>query len=164
MSTSYRYISTADTAKLAREALKAAFPGTKFSVKSKSYSGGSSIRVNWVDGPTAKEVEAVAGHFHGASFDGMQDLKEYHNSELNGETVAFAADYIFFNRDFSREFLTKCVQEACAEFGLKPVEVITSEYGSSYISDEGEYAHGSHGEYYWSARSISLRYATSHSA
>lgn len=69
------YLSAADTAKLVRAALKRAFPGTKFSVRSDTYSGGASIRVRWTDGPTSKMVEAVTGSFAGSRFDGMIDLK-----------------------------------------------------------------------------------------
>jgi Large polyvalent protein associated domain 29 len=70
-------LSCAETAKLVRKALKTAFPGVKFSVRSSTYSGGASIRVGWTDGPTSKEVEAITGKFSGAGFDGMIDLK-YH--------------------------------------------------------------------------------------
>ena len=69
------YISVTATAKLIRAALKKAFPGVKFSVRSSSYSGGASIRVGWMDGPLAKEVEAVAGVYSSGGFDGMIDLK-----------------------------------------------------------------------------------------
>ena len=54
------YVSVADTAKLVRSALKQAFPGVKFSVRSTSYSGGSSVRVGWTDGPQSAEVDKVA--------------------------------------------------------------------------------------------------------
>ena len=73
-----RYISCVDTAKLLRKALKAEFPATRFSVRSSSYSGGASIRVEWTDGPTTKRVDRVAKQFAGASFDGMIDLMSYH--------------------------------------------------------------------------------------
>ena len=69
------YLFAAETAKLARAALKCAFPGVKFSVRSKTYSGGASIDVGWTDGPTTKMVEAVAKQFQGGDFDGMIDLK-----------------------------------------------------------------------------------------
>ena len=69
-----RYISTTDTAKLIRAQLKAKFPGVKFSVRSDIYSGGSSIRVGWTDGPTGDDVEAVTSNFAGGGFDGMIDL------------------------------------------------------------------------------------------
>ena len=48
--TKARYLTTAETAKLVRERLKAEFPGVRFSVRSQSYSGGSSIHVGWLDG------------------------------------------------------------------------------------------------------------------
>lgn len=69
------YISCADTAKLVRQALKAAFPGVKFSVRSSVYSGGASIDVRWTDGPLRKEVEPIAKQYQGSDFDGMIDMK-----------------------------------------------------------------------------------------
>jgi hypothetical protein len=71
------YLSTAETAKLVRKALKAAFPGVKFSVRSSEYAGGSSISVRYTDGPRSSKVDAVAGQYAGADFDGMIDLKTY---------------------------------------------------------------------------------------
>ncbi len=68
------YISVAETAKLVRQALKAGFPGVKFSVRSSSYSGGASIDVTWTDGPTGQQVDAVTGQFCGGRFDGMIDM------------------------------------------------------------------------------------------
>jgi hypothetical protein len=111
-------ISTADTAKLIRKELKHYFPATKFSVRSHSYSGGSSINVSWVDGPTSKEVDLIVKRFQGASFDGMIDLKEYHNSFviLEGSTlpieVHYGADFVFTNREFSPEFQAKLTEIA----------------------------------------------------
>lgn len=69
------YIPVADTAKLIRPLLKAAFPGVKFSVKSDSYAGGASIDISWTDGPSKKAVEKIAKPFAGAGFDGMIDMK-----------------------------------------------------------------------------------------
>jgi hypothetical protein len=71
------YLSCAATAKLVRAALKKAFPGIKFSVRSDVYSGGASIRVKWTDGPSNKAVKAVAGVYAGGGFDGMIDMA-YH--------------------------------------------------------------------------------------
>lgn len=69
-----RYLTCAETAKLVRKALKREFPGVKFSVRSKTYSGGASINVGWTDGPTRKDVEATAGVYAGGDFDGMIDM------------------------------------------------------------------------------------------
>jgi Large polyvalent protein associated domain 29 len=68
------YLSCAETAKLVRAALKKAFPGVKFSVRSSTYSGGASIRVGWVDGPSTKAVQAVTCAYAGGGFDGMIDM------------------------------------------------------------------------------------------
>jgi len=80
--TSPRYLSCAETAKLLRQALKARFPGVKFSVHSDTYSGGASIRVGWTDGPRNAEVRDVTERFCGADFDGMIDLKSYRGHYL----------------------------------------------------------------------------------
>ncbi len=68
------YVSTTDTAKIMRKELKAAFPAAKFSVKCRSYSGGSSIDISWTDGPSRDAVDAVIGVFEGKGFDGMIDM------------------------------------------------------------------------------------------
>lgn len=70
-----RYLSCAETAKLIRVQLKTKFPGIKFGVKSHVYSGGASIRIDWIDGPTQEMVDAVAKPFAGSGFDGMIDMK-----------------------------------------------------------------------------------------
>lgn len=107
---SVKHYSLTDTAKLIRQALKAAFPNTKFSVRSKSYSGGCSITTHWTDGPTSKQVDAVQKHFEGASFDGMIDLKSYNTpSEWNGERVTFAPDFVFTARSQSRAAMLEAV-------------------------------------------------------
>lgn len=103
-----RYLSCAETAKLVRQALKAEFPGVKFSVRSSTYSGGASIDVRWADGPTHAQVRATTQLYAGATFDGMQDLKSYHRSLLAGpdgevREVHFGADFIFESRDISDE-------------------------------------------------------------
>jgi len=69
------YISAADTAKIIRKILKAKFTGIKFSVRSESYSMGSSVRVCWLDGPTSKQVDQAVGVLAGSTFDGSIDLK-----------------------------------------------------------------------------------------
>lgn len=104
------YISVTDTAKLLRQALKAQFPGVKFSIRSSRYAGGASIDVSWTDGPPASAVDATCYLYRGATFDGMQDLKEYHSSILAGpdgvpREVHFGADYIFTNRHLSPALL-----------------------------------------------------------
>lgn len=114
-----KYISVVNTAKLVRQALKVNFPKTKFSVRSSSYSGGASITVSWTDGETTAEVDPVIRQFAGADFDGMIDLKSYHDSVLNGdEVVHFGADFVFSNRKTSISFRMKVANAVCAYFKL----------------------------------------------
>ena len=100
------YLSCAETAKIVRGALKSAFPGVTFFVRSHTYSGGASVNVRWVDGPNREAVESVVKYYEGASFDGMRDLKEYHDTVLVGpggpRVVRFGADFVFCDRDVSR--------------------------------------------------------------
>ena len=76
------YVSVAETAKLVRQAVKQAFPDVKFSVRSTSYSGGSSVRVGWTDGPQTAEVDKV-----------VQPCAEGYSSR-----------YVFTEREFSDKY------------------------------------------------------------
>jgi hypothetical protein len=86
-----KYLSVTETAKLVRAALKKSFPKTKFSVRSDSYAGGASIRINWVDGPRVAEVDSIAQQYKGGDFDGMIDLKTNHSSWLSPDGSAMIA-------------------------------------------------------------------------
>jgi hypothetical protein len=68
-----KYVGVADTAKILRKALKDAFPSVKFGVRSKKYAGGASIYISWVDGPTTRQVDAIARQFQSSRFDGSID-------------------------------------------------------------------------------------------
>lgn len=135
-----RYLSCAETAKLVRKALKEKFPGIKFSVRSKTYSGGASITVSWTDGPTTKQVDAVTDFFEGASFDGMIDLKSYHDAILNGERVHFGADYVFSNRHYSVEFTRQVGEAYAAKTGWEIPEIWDS---GGFKTDYTKTVHGS---------------------
>jgi hypothetical protein len=101
--TNIRNIEETEVAKMIRKLLKDKFPGTKFSVKTHKYSGGSSIDVSYTDGPALSNVENFISHFKGATFNGMEDIKEYHKSDLDGETVRFANDFLFIERHYSEQ-------------------------------------------------------------
>jgi hypothetical protein len=88
------------------------FLGIKFSVKSKSYSGGNSINIDWELGPTTEQVKAFTYKYEAGDFDGMTDCYNYSNDfktrqfqEKNG-----SAKYIFCNRnipDYVYEIIIK---------------------------------------------------------
>jgi hypothetical protein len=72
--------SQAKAATAIKQELKKAFPNTKFSVKSDSFSGGDSVRINWIDGPTTEMVDNIVSKYQYGSFNGMIDMYEYDNS------------------------------------------------------------------------------------
>jgi len=128
-------IDAAEVANIVRGLLKEHFPATKFSVKTSRYSGGSSITVGWMNGPTKNAVEAIAGDFHGASFDGMIDLKDYHESEYNGEQVRFGNDYISFERHFSDEHIEAAINWYLSSYSdPSPVKFIPTSRDGKWVT------------------------------
>lgn len=75
-----RKTAAANCAAAIRAELKAAFVGVKFSVTSDTFSGGNSVHIDWTDGPTVKEVEAITSKYQYGHFNGMEDLYEDSNS------------------------------------------------------------------------------------
>lgn len=124
MSTSY--VSPADTAKLVRKALRAAFPGSTFFVRTSVYSGGASVDVRWTDGPTTRQVRRVVSEYEGATFDGMRDLMEYRDAVVNDHRVHFGADFIHTHRNYSEETYRAAAERVCTRWGwlMPPIQVI----------------------------------------
>lgn len=115
-------------AKNIRIELKRAFAGVKFSVVSKSYSGGNSIRVSWTDGPTSQQVGEITCKYSGGDFDGSIDLYTYSRSAW---TDAFGdAKYIFCSRDYSDKMLDSVIGRVCRRLGGvdRSVEQATADY------------------------------------
>ena len=69
-----RWVPAKEAARLVRAVLKTQFPETKFSVRTDTYSGGSSVHVRYTDGPAWRDVDAALKPFSGSGFDGMIDL------------------------------------------------------------------------------------------
>lgn len=110
------YERPAETAKKIRKVLKEQFPGVKFSVRSSSYSMGSSIDVRWTDGPMEEEVAPVVDRFSSASFDGYNDSEKLHGYEWEGKHYS-GAKYIFAQRTLSPELRARLTAIAEARYG-----------------------------------------------
>lgn len=65
------YIDPVIAAQNIRIELGRSFPGLKFRVKTKKYSGGNSIDINWEDGATEPEVKEIVGKYQEGHFNGM---------------------------------------------------------------------------------------------
>ncbi len=159
---SARYINTAETAKMIRAALKEAFPGVTFGVRSHVYSGGSSIRVDWLDGPTQAMVDALIGEYRGQGFDGMTDstygirhwLMKDGSVQVavsndpyapvsterpdGAELVSFGSNHVFTTRKLSPAFMQQAFARLQRKFGpefMEGCEVKVSSYdGTAHLS------------------------------
>lgn len=116
------YITLNETNVEIRKALKAAFPGTKFSVRGSKYAGGASTNVSWVDGPADREVYDFLQQFAGATFDGMTDSKSYVTGVRNGQDVYWGADYVFTSRTISDEVTAALTVEVAGMLGIDPAD------------------------------------------
>ena len=133
-----QYLSCAETAKLVRAALRESFPGVRFSVRSSVYSGGASITINYVNGPTYDAVKSVVAMFEGAYFDGMTDYQGCNYSSLDGVETRFGANYIFVNREMTLDVMQPAVQAACEYYGLQ-MPTIKDGCNGAYIADFIDY-------------------------
>lgn len=134
----------AAAAKMIRTELKAKYPETKFSVKAKSYAGGSSVDVCWTDGPKSAEVNDMIRKYQRGHFDGMTDMYEYSNSREDIPQVQFT----FANREISDETREIIKEKIGTMFGvdmndtlavfeifrLYPDEVISREFNTGFYS------------------------------
>ena len=106
-----------NAAKNIRIELKGAFPSTKFSVRSESFSMGNAIRIHWTDGPTIEAVEAISDKYSAGSFDGMTDCYNYSRS-VWAETYG-SAKYITTERTISDAFRAEIIDAAAKQYGDK---------------------------------------------
>lgn len=104
-----RHINAKDTAIMLRAALKAAFPGVKFSVRKGNGTGSSWLSVSWTDGPTDAAVTALTNRYEGSSWNLNNDdsytrnpdvLMAFDGAELP-EEIHFSCAGINTHRDMS---------------------------------------------------------------
>jgi len=97
-----------------RKELKEKFPKTKFKIRSEGYSMGNNVSISWVEGPKEKEIEEITDKYQQGHFDGMTDLYEYSNRNLNLPQVK----YVFTRRLFSFESMEKIVEMFNTRYGF----------------------------------------------
>ena len=93
--------------------LSRAFPGVKFSVRREHW---TAININWENGPTVKEVEAITAKYQEGHFDGMQDLYEYDRDDPFTDIYG-GAQYVFENRHYNAEDYTALIKAICEMCG-----------------------------------------------
>ena len=90
------YVTPAETAKLIRAELKAAFAGIKFSVRKEHFAVWVTIPAAAV---TVAEVEAITKNYEGSTFDGSIDLASNQIHLVDGKRIQYLADYVFVQKD-----------------------------------------------------------------
>lgn len=154
-----RYIDAREASAMIRATLKREFPGVKFGVRLSRYSGGSSVRVDWTDGPRTGDVEAFIQPFAGRGFDGMIDMayclqawllpdgtatfaytrgtagskgvvsEEFTDPPPGAVLVSFGVSYVFAERKYSPEFMNRVAAKVAAFWGCRAPEFTLAKYG-----------------------------------
>lgn len=101
-----------------KQVLKAKWPQVKFSVKSSVYSGGDSVHISWIDGPTTEQVQPIVRFYEYGTFDGMTDS---YNMD-NVKQCAHQAKYVMCNRDFSDSSWSTATDQVKSDMGLSDME------------------------------------------
>lgn len=100
-----------------------AFPGVKFSIKSRRFSMGDAIDVSWIDGPTGAQVDEIIDRYSAGSFNGMDDSYTYSRDFW---IKAFGdAKYVHSRRDMSDEAISRAIRLVASKYQL-PAGVVVS--------------------------------------
>lgn len=128
--------SHARAAKNIRMELKAAFPGVTFKVRSRTASMMDAVDVDWTNGPTSAQVNAILNKYQDSDFDGMTDSTICRNSAYGQavEVVLSRAKYVRGQREISDE-VREAVQRGLAtlqhvEYKGPNTRVLDGPYGS----------------------------------
>jgi len=106
----------AEVAKLIRKELKEKFPEIKFNVRSRSFSGGDDVNIDYTNGVPDDEIRKIVNKYEGGSFDGMTDMYNY-DYDKTGPT----SKYIFVNRHISEDVWEKTKKELADRYGIKDI-------------------------------------------
>ena len=101
-------MNTVERAREIRKELKAKFKGVKFSVRTKKYSGGSSISVSWVDFPTVEEVEKITSKYKKVRYD-----------EYTGEILSGGNTFINTYNSWSDDMESKIKENLILKYGIE---------------------------------------------
>ena len=92
-----------------RQELKKNYPGVKFAVRYKSFSGGDEITVKWTDGPTRKQVEQIANKYQHSHADHSGDYWDYDPNEFN--KLFGGVKFVMVEREMSEDIAAAFVDE-----------------------------------------------------
>lgn len=103
---------SAKTSQAIKSELKKAFPKVKFSVKSSNFAGGNSVSISYTDAILRSKVEEITDKYQYGSFDGMNDIYNYDNSNDSIPQVK----YVNVQRNMSNEVGAELLKEFQNDF------------------------------------------------
>ena len=95
-----RRATATEVAQKVRHDLKLAFPGVRFSVKTRNR-GTDAVVVHWQDGPTCDRVEDIVNRYQLGDFDGMTDSYNYRQYRTVIQGVEYGVRWMQTQRDMS---------------------------------------------------------------
>jgi len=123
-----------------RTELKAKYPGVKFEIKSKSYSGGNSVTVRYTDGPAFAKVEAIVNRYESGSFNGLDDSYDYDHSAIGEafDAVFGRVRHTFVERSYTPDAMRSAADLVSMRYSNEtPMTVKVSDYdGHAYIETD----------------------------
>lgn len=144
----YPWAKAPNASKNLKKELCLAFPGVKFSVRVPHH---GSLTISWTDGPTGKQVEAIANKYEDGDFDGMTDCYKFDHSTY-GQAVSAVlgrSRWVSTSRSLSARFLKDIALEVCMKYGHDDLPVVTGDETSAWIPDSMAanvpYCSGAHG-------------------
>ena len=99
--------SHAATSAAIRTELKKAFPNTKFSVTSETFSMGNSVNISWKDGATTDKVKKITSKYQYGHFNGMEDIYENTNDRNDIPQVKYVTE----NRTISESIINEVIEQ-----------------------------------------------------
>lgn len=128
----YPWAKTPNASKNLKKELSLAFPSVKFSVRMPHH---GSITIYWVNGPTTKQVDAIADKYESGSFDGMTDSYSYDHSAYGDAVSAVLgrSQYISTSRSLSARFLRDVTLDVCFEYHHDQLPLVKGDESSAYV-------------------------------
>ncbi|GAA3510068.1 hypothetical protein GCM10022234_00320 [Aeromicrobium panaciterrae] len=126
-----------ETGQEIRKALKAAFPGVKFSLRGSRGTGYGWFSLSWVDGPTTGQVREITGGFQSSYFDGMDDSNHHIPATMYADPDGVIREHRFSCKGVngSREYTPEAIawMDAYIDAHGGP-EAFSGGYGPDYAS------------------------------
>lgn len=128
----------AESAKLLKQALRAAFPAARFSVRLSRGTGYGNCYVNWIDGPSVAQVSRVTDRFEGAGFDGMTD-SSYHKDAILADGRDSGLRLILEERRISVAFARRLAEQVATFYGVAVPAITEESPGYWWIEDDSRF-------------------------